>query len=91
MEQLVAIVHGRVQGVWFRDFVRQSARELGIAGQVKNQEDGTVHVVAEGKPHILEVFLERLKEGPPLAKVSDVHVTWHIAKGEHDIFVITDS
>ncbi len=91
MEQLVAIVHGRVQGVWFRDYTRQCARELGVAGQVKNQEDGTVHVIAEGAPHILETFLERIKEGPPLAKVSKIQVAWHTAKGEHDIFVIADS
>ena len=89
MERLEAVVHGRVQGVFFRDYTTQCARELGLVGQVKNQDDGTVHVIAEGKPAALEAFLERITEGPPLAKVKDVIISWHPPTGEHAVFVIT--
>lgn len=62
-------VSGRVQGVGFRWFTRKAARELGLAGQVRNLPDGRVEVEAAGDPERLEVFRERLRQGPPGARV----------------------
>jgi acylphosphatase len=55
---------GRVQGVGFRWFVREEARELGLSGRVKNLPDGSVEVVAVGAPPALDRLRERLRNGP---------------------------
>ncbi len=68
------IVKGRVQGVGYRFFTQRTALELGIRGYVRNLPDGTVEVVAEGSPEVIEKFIERLKEGPPLAIVEDMEI-----------------
>lgn len=66
------LVHGRVQGVGYRYFVLRTARELGLAGWARNLPDGSVEVVAEGSEAALESLEESLREGPSLARVSDV-------------------
>jgi acylphosphatase len=63
-------VHGDVQGVGYRRFVAREAKALGLAGWVRNEPDGTVSGEAEGPETALEVFQERLAEGPPFASVS---------------------
>lgn len=65
-------VHGRVQGVGFRAFARDAARSLGLAGWVANDWEGAVTGRAEGPPETLEVFRQRLAEGPPWAHVTRV-------------------
>lgn len=69
-----ATVHGRVQGVGFRWATVERAQELGVLGWVRNQEDGTVYVHAEGAPDALATFLGFLGEGPAGAAVDDVDV-----------------
>lgn len=69
-----ATVHGTVQGVGFRWATVERARELGVLGWVRNQDDGTVYVHAEGAPDALAAFLGFLGEGPPAAAVDDVEV-----------------
>jgi acylphosphatase len=64
------VVSGRVQGVGFRWFVRQTARELGLAGRVRNLPDGRVEVEAAGPAEALAALRERLREGPPGARVA---------------------
>jgi acylphosphatase len=64
------VVSGRVQGVGFRWFVRQAARELGLAGRVRNLPDGTVEVAVAGPEEALAALRERLREGPPGARVA---------------------
>lgn len=66
------IISGRVQGVGFRYFTYKNARELGIKGWVQNLRDGTVEVVLEGPPENVETMVERLKKGPPSARVRQV-------------------
>ncbi len=68
------IVKGRVQGVGYRFFTQRAALELGIKGYVRNLPDGTVEVVAEGSPEVIKKFIEKLKEGPPLAIVEDMEI-----------------
>jgi acylphosphatase len=63
-------VHGRVQGVGFRYFVRDQARELGLAGWVRNACDGTVTGEAGGAAPDLEVFRRELGRGPSMAYVT---------------------
>jgi acylphosphatase len=63
-------VHGRVQGVGFRYFVRDRAESLGIAGWVHNEYDGTVTGEAGGEPGILELFRRDLERGPAMAYVT---------------------
>jgi acylphosphatase len=74
--RLEAVVHGRVQGVSFRYYTRKRARELNLAGYVRNQPDGTVEVVAEGMRSALESLLSFLHEGPQAAFVSQVDTRW---------------
>lgn len=69
-----ATVHGTVQGVGFRWATVERARELGVLGWVRNQDDGTVYVHAEGAPDALASFLGFLGEGPPAASVDDARV-----------------
>ena len=71
------IVHGRVQGVFFRDFTLERAKELGLAGYVRNLPDwAAVEVQAEGERALLKKLIEQLKVGPPRAKVEKVEAIW---------------
>ena len=80
-ERLDASVRGRVQGVGYRVFALREAMDLGLAGWVANQADGSVRVVAEGPRPGLEALLERLHEGPPSGWVDDVVTRWEPARG----------
>src|ERR1051325_6945000 len=66
------IVRGRVQGVGFRWFVDHEARELGLAGWVRNNIDGTVEVLAMGSEQQLALFVRKLQQGPRAARVDEV-------------------
>ena len=66
------LVRGRVQGVGFRWFVRERARELGLCGWVRNLAGGDVEVAALGGAEALERLRARLKAGPPGAHVMTV-------------------
>lgn len=75
MQQATIIVKGKVQGVFFRASTKKTADHLGICGQVKNLPDGNVWITAEGEESAMEAFIAWCKQGPPLAKVTDVTVT----------------
>ena len=66
------IVRGRVQGVGFRWFARKAAGELGLRGWVRNLPDGSVEVLAAGPADALASLEQRLRNGPPSARVSEV-------------------
>jgi acylphosphatase len=66
------IVHGRVQGVGFRWWVRTRAEELRLTGHVRNRTNGTVEVLASGSPDALDSLRTALRSGPSAAHVSDV-------------------
>lgn len=69
------IVHGHVQGVWYRDSCRTRARELGVDGWVRNRMDGTVEVWAEGDEAAVARLVSWCRQGPPRAEVESVDVT----------------
>jgi acylphosphatase len=71
-----------VQGVGFRYFVLRVAAGLGLSGWVANEADGSVRTVAEGPRSGLERLLEKLREGPPGARVESVSETWLPATGQ---------
>lgn len=81
MERLHAIVHGDVQGVGFRYFVQRKAQQLGLSGWVRNNNDGTVELVAEGTRRQLEDLKRIVEEGPRLARVDRVETRWSEATG----------
>ncbi|HJX39692.1 MAG TPA: acylphosphatase [Anaerolineae bacterium] len=87
-KRLRAILQGRVQGVFFRDFTRTEARALGLAGYVRNLPDGTVEVVAEGPGDALEKLQRQLKLGPPSARVERLDAHWEEATGEFNRFEV---
>jgi acylphosphatase len=65
-------VRGEVQGVGFRDFTRAIARRLGIAGWVRNREDGCVELAAAGEPDQIEALLAAVRRGPPQGRVHEL-------------------
>lgn len=83
-----AYVYGRVQGVFFRSYVIEYARELGITGYVRNVVDGSVEVRGEGKRQHLEKLVDFLKEGPPSARVVKVDTGWSEYTGKYSGFNI---
>lgn len=80
--RLHAVVSGRVQGVSFRYFVLEQALGLDLDGWVRNRWDGSVEVTAEGPQPKLEILLQALRQGPPMARVEDVDFTWMEPTGE---------
>ena len=81
MERLHAVVRGDVQGVGFRYFVQRRAHQLGLSGWVRNNEDGSVELVAEGERDPLELLKRAVEEGPRMARVERVDVQWSSATG----------
>jgi acylphosphatase len=67
-------VTGRVQGVFFRAWTQQNARELGVKGWVRNTADGSVEAHLEGDEAAVKALIQRLWEGPPSARVENVEV-----------------
>jgi len=68
-------VHGRVQGVFFRDSTQEEAESAGVAGWVGNRDDDTVEAVFEGDDGAVERMVEFCRSGPDRAEVRDVEVS----------------
>ncbi|MCH8086593.1 MAG: acylphosphatase [Chloroflexi bacterium] len=87
--RLTAVVHGVVQGVFFRPFVYSHALDLGLVGYARNLPGGRrVEVVAEGGRAALEELVELLKQGPPAARVEKVETQWSCDTGLFDGFEV---
>ena len=68
-------IRGRVQGVWFRESMRQEAERLGVTGWVRNRADGSVEAVVQGNAAAVESMLAWARRGPPEAEVEAVEVS----------------
>jgi acylphosphatase len=84
-----AVISGRVQGVFFRLETKHAADEVGVLGWVRNKRDGTVEAVFEGSEKSVMSILKWCKKGSPIAKVTNVDVTWEAYKGEFSSFDVT--
>jgi acylphosphatase len=82
LKRAKVIVHGAVQGVFFRVEARDRARSLGLAGWVRNVPDGTVEAVLEGDDERVESMVEWCRRGPAGARVEEVEVDWSEPEGE---------
>jgi acylphosphatase len=91
LARLEATVKGRVHGVGFRYFVVTRANHLGLTGFVANNQDGSLHCVAEGPRADLEHLLELLREGPASAIVEYVSEDWLPYTGHWGTFSIESS
>ena len=71
-EAVHLVVHGRVQGVWFRECCRQEAERHQVRGWVTNREDGTVEAVLAGPAEAVQAVVAWARTGPPRARVERV-------------------
>jgi len=85
---LHATVWGRVQGVYFRDFVQQHAGRFNLSGCVRNLSNGSVEVWAEGERDRLEQLVKYLKIGPPASTVDRVVTEWLEYSGRYAGFEV---
>ncbi|HVB81255.1 MAG TPA: acylphosphatase [Candidatus Binataceae bacterium] len=88
LARLTVVVHGRVQGVFFRHATAQEARELGLRGWVKNLPNGDVEIIAEGPRRELKILAAWALQGPRLANVTGVEEEWSDYRGGEGDFAI---
>ncbi|MFV8755297.1 acylphosphatase [Nannocystaceae bacterium ST9] len=81
-ERVQAQVRGIVQGVGYRAATAVQARALGLHGWVRNREDGSVELIAEGSREQLDALIEWCRVGPRMAEVDAVDVAWSSATDE---------
>ncbi len=74
MKRVLLTVKGKVQGVCFRRFTQQKAQSLGVTGYVRNKEDGSVEVLAQGAFPAVDHLIAWCEQGPPQARVDGVYV-----------------
>jgi len=82
------LVNGKVQGFWFRNYVRKNANNLELNGWVKNNPDRSVVLYVESEDKVIKKLIEKIKIGSPLSKVEDVKVKWMSSKHKFNSFKI---
>jgi len=82
------IIHGVVQGVFFRAATRDEASRIGVGGWVRNLPDGTVQALFEGEAKKVEEIIGWCHKGPPGARVHKVDIVWESYKGEFTLFEV---
>lgn len=90
MEKISArvVVHGWVQGVYFRAYTRDQAQQLGLSGWVMNRRDGTVEAFFEGDKDRVEELVSWCHQGPPSARVDRVEVQYGAFQGQETGFAV---
>lgn len=81
------LVSGRVQGVFYRAFTEETARQYGLAGWVRNLADGRVEARLEGPRPAIDRALARLRQGPPASRVDGIEVQWQEPAGADDFTI----
>lgn len=79
---------GQVQGVLYRHSAQNCAERLNLTGWTRNENDGSVVIIAEGGEESLNQFIEWCRHGPPLASVDELKIEWQGATGEFKDFEI---
>ncbi|HQN64672.1 MAG TPA: acylphosphatase [Methylophilus sp.] len=74
-KKLRLVIHGRVQGVFFRQSMSREALRLGVAGWVRNLSDGTVEAAVHGSPAAVDALVGWARRGPELAYVDQVEIS----------------
>ena len=74
LERASLIVHGRVQGVFYRVNAQEVARSNSLKGVIWNKSNGDVEAIVEGERSDIEIFIKWCKKGPKLAEVKDVYI-----------------
>jgi acylphosphatase len=74
LKTLHLVIHGRVQGVFFRQSMQHEAASLAISGWVRNRSNGTVEAVVHGDPGAVDVIVSWAQRGPQLAQVERVDI-----------------
>lgn len=82
------VIGGRVQGVFYRASMQEEAVRQGVRGWVRNQPDGTVAALVEGRRRAVEATLDWCWQGPAAARVTRVDVTWGPPEGGPERFEI---
>jgi acylphosphatase len=75
-KQAHIVVHGKVQGVWYRASTQKVARSLGLRGWVRNLPTGEVEILAQGDEQAVKELIQWCYQGPPAAEVTKVDVEW---------------
>ena len=88
MKLVRIIVSGKVQGVFYRAFVKRESQKLGINGYVKNLMDGTVEIMAQGSEDSIKKLFAACKKGPLMAFVENVEIMDRPASSEFQSFDI---
>jgi len=88
-KHVVLKIYGKVQGVFFRDSSKKKADKLGLSGWVRNEQDGTVKIVAEGEEENLKKLIKWCRDGgPEYAKIDNVDIEWKELVNQFDNFVV---
>jgi acylphosphatase len=74
LKTLHLVIHGRVQGVCYRQSMQSEAQQLAVSGWVKNRSNGTVEAVIHGESGALDALVRWARRGPPQAQVERVDV-----------------
>lgn len=82
IKRVHAIVHGKVQGIYFRAYAQAEGNKIGVKGWVKNRSDGTVEAAIEGEPEQVEQMVAWLNQGSPGAQVTKVETKEERPVGE---------
>jgi acylphosphatase len=88
MKRVHVFISGRVQGVFFREYTRRKAEELGVKGWVRNLSDGRVEAVFEGEDEAVDEIVRWCWEGSPYSNVSNVEAREEAYTGEFERFEI---
>lgn len=82
------VISGIVQGVGFRQFVRQQAQQHGVTGWVRNTPAGSVEALLQGEKESVEEVIDACYKGPFLAEVRDIAVSWQKSGKQYNDFSI---
>ena len=69
-------ITGRVQGVWYRAWTRETALELGLSGWVRNRTDGSVEALVHGDAEQVDQLIDKCWQGPTSARVENITATY---------------